>query len=62
MNPGLLSIMSCLVLALSGCAADRQESAGTVIVNARVIDGSGGPSRNVRVRIVSRLFAGKVRG
>lgn len=38
-------------LALAACAPGEPAPAGTVIVNARVIDGSGGPSRNVSVRI-----------
>ena len=39
-------------LALTACApADERPPAGTVIVNARVIDGSGGPSRDANVRI-----------
>ena len=33
------------------CAWGDDEPPGVVIVNARVIDGSGGPSRNVTVRI-----------
>ncbi|MDZ4729128.1 MAG: serine hydrolase [Xanthomonadales bacterium] len=35
----------------------RQEPAGLVIVNARVVDGSGGPSRNVNVRIAAERIA-----
>ena len=38
-------------LALAACAPGEPAPAGTVIVNARVIDGSGGPSRDVNVRI-----------
>ena len=37
--------------ALTGCVPVDSTPAGTVIVNARVIDGSGGPSRDVNVRI-----------
>ncbi len=37
--------------ALTACAPGDSTPAGTVIVNARVIDGSGGPSRDVNVRI-----------
>ncbi len=36
---------------LAACVPASPEPTGTVIVNARVIDGSGGPSRNVNVRI-----------
>ena len=38
-------------LALTACAPGDSTPAGTLIVNARVIDGSGGPSRDVNVRI-----------
>lgn len=38
-------------LAPIACAPGEPAPAGTVIVNARVIDGSGGPSRDVSVRI-----------
>ncbi|MDE2921317.1 MAG: D-aminoacylase [Acidobacteriota bacterium] len=37
--------------ALTACVPGDSTPAGTVIVNARVIDGSGGPSRDVNVRI-----------
>ncbi len=40
------------VFALTACAPDVPEPAGVVIVNARVIDGSGSPSQHVSVRIV----------
>jgi N-acyl-D-amino-acid deacylase len=46
-----------VVFVLTACAADVQEAAGLVIVNARVIDGSGGPSRGVNVRIVGDRIA-----
>lgn len=43
---------------LSACHAGSEgDSGGIVIVNARVIDGSGGPSRNVSVRIVGDRIA-----
>lgn len=48
----LLAITPCIVLGFAACTADAKETGGTVIVNARVVDGSGGPSRNVNVRIV----------
>ncbi len=38
-------------LALTACATGDPAPTGTVIVNARVVDGSGGPSRHVNVRI-----------
>jgi len=47
-----LSILSSVLLVLTACAPDAPEPAGVVIVNARVIDGSGGPSRDVNVRVV----------
>jgi len=42
---------------LTACAPDAPDSAGVVFVNARVIDGSGGPSRNVNVRVVGERIA-----
>ena len=47
-----LVILSGIVLALSACAPVSLKPSGLVIVNARVIDGSGGPSRDVRVRVI----------
>lgn len=47
-----LAIVPSVVLALTACALDAPEITGMVIVNARVIDGSGGPSRDVNVRVV----------
>ena len=44
--------LSTMLLVLAACGQDAREPAGTVIVNARVIDGSGGPSRNASVRVV----------
>ncbi len=52
-----LAILSILVLALTACAPDAPETSGMVIVNARVIDGSGGPSREVNVRVVGDRIA-----
>jgi len=40
-----------LVVALGGCGPEHDDATGVVIVNARVIDGSGGPSREADVRI-----------
>ena len=42
-----LAILPSIVLALTACSAGTPEPTGMVIVNARVIDGSGGPSRDV---------------
>ncbi len=44
-----LAILPSIVLALTACAPDAPEPTGVVIVNARVIDGGGGPSRDVNV-------------
>jgi N-acyl-D-amino-acid deacylase len=41
----------------AGHACAEGEAHGVVIVNARVIDGNGGPSRNVNVRIVGERIA-----
>ena len=38
-----------LAFALPGCGS-KPEDTGTVIINARIIDGSGGPARQVNVR------------
>ena len=37
---------------LIACTVDEQDPAGFVITNARVVDGSGGPSQSVNVRVV----------
>jgi N-acyl-D-amino-acid deacylase len=50
-----VALLSGLLLAGHACAAG--EAHGIVIVNARVIDGSGGPSRHVNVRIVGERIA-----
>ncbi len=52
-----LAILPSIVLALTACAPDAPEPTGVVIVNARVIDGSGGPSRDVNVRVVGDRIA-----
>ncbi len=39
------------------CPRAEKEPSGVVIVNARVIDGGGGPSRDVNVRIVGERIA-----
>jgi N-acyl-D-amino-acid deacylase len=49
------ALLSGLVFASHACAAG--EPPGVVIVNARVIDGSGGPSRNVNVRLLGGRIA-----
>jgi len=58
MSRGSQVILTCLAFFLTACSPDTSEPAGTVIVNARVMDGSGGPSQQVSVRIVSeRIIA-----
>ncbi len=52
-----LAILPSVVLVLTACASDAPEPTGVVIVNARVIDGSGGPSRDVNVRVVGDRIA-----
>lgn len=52
-----LAMLFAVALALPACAPDAPEIAGMVVVNARVIDGSGGPSRDVNVRIVADRIA-----
>lgn len=52
-----LAILPSVVLVLTACAPDAPEPTGVVIVNARVIDGSGGPSRDVNVRVVGDRIA-----
>ena len=53
----ILAILPSVVLALTACAPDVPEPTGVVIVNARVIDGRGGPSRDVNVRVVGDRIA-----
>jgi len=53
----ILAILPGIVLVLTACAPDAPEPPGLVIVNARVIDGSGGPSRDVNVRVVGDRIA-----
>ena len=45
------ALIPCIGLGLAACASGDSSPDGTVIVNARVLDGSGGPSRDVNVRI-----------
>jgi len=52
-----LTILPGIALALTACAPDAPEPTGVVIVNARVIDGSGGPARKVSVRVVGDRIA-----
>ena len=47
-----LALLPSIGLALTACAPGPPEPTPVVIVNARVIDGSGGPSRNANVRVV----------
>ncbi|MGI9261311.1 MAG: N-acyl-D-amino-acid deacylase family protein, partial [Woeseiaceae bacterium] len=57
MSKRLLCFLPVLVLALTACTKDERIPAGMVVVNARVIDGSGGPSQRVNVRIVNDRIA-----
>lgn len=52
-----LAILPGIVLALAACSAGIPEPAGMVIVNARVIDGTGGPSQDVNVRVIGDRIA-----
>lgn len=52
-----LPLLASLGLALTACATGEPEPVPTVIVNARVIDGSGEPSRDVNVRIIGDRIA-----
>jgi N-acyl-D-amino-acid deacylase len=54
---GSLLILTGLTLCLSACSPEPSQPSGTVIVNARVIDGSGGPSRAVSVRVIADRIA-----
>ena len=46
-----------VIFSLTACVSDAPEPTGVVITNARVIDGSGGPSRDVNVRVVGDRIA-----
>lgn len=52
-----LAILSGVVCVSTACVPDAPERTGVVVVNARVIDGSGGPSRDVNVRIAGDRIA-----
>lgn len=52
-----LAILPGITLALAACSAGIPEPAGMVIVNARVIDGTGGPSQDVNVRVIGDRIA-----
>ena len=52
-----LTILPMVVLVLAACAPDAPVPSGMVIINARVIDGSGGPSRDMNVRVVGDRIA-----
>ena len=51
------ALLAAIGLAFTACAPGEPGPAGTVVVNARVIDGSGGPSRYVNVRIAGDRIA-----
>jgi len=52
MSRGSLVVLTSFVFLLAACGPDTSEPPGTIFINARVIDGSGGPSRDVNVRVV----------
>ncbi len=52
MTRNIFAGIAIAALGLAACSNDAPAPAGTVIVNARVIDGSGGPAQNVNVRIL----------
>ena len=52
MSHRILAILFIALLVLVACSPDATAPTGVVIVNARVVDGSGGPSQAVSVRIV----------
>jgi len=54
---GMLGMLVSVLLTLTAYAENETEPGGLVIVNARVIDGSGGPARHVSVRIVGDRIA-----
>jgi len=53
----ITALLAVVVLVSTACASDAPAPTGVVIVNARVIDGSGGPSRDVSVRVVGDRIA-----
>lgn len=52
----ILPLLTSVGLASTACAPGEHEPTPIAIVNARVIDGSGGPSRDVNVRIKGDLI------
>ena len=56
-SPHCLALLVSLGLTMATCAPGEPESTPVVIVNARVIDGSGEPSRDVNVRIAGDRIA-----
>ena len=52
MTNRFLAVLFVAVIVLAACSPDATAPAGVVIVNARVIDGSGGPSQDVNVRFL----------
>jgi N-acyl-D-amino-acid deacylase len=52
-----LTILGAMVFVLTACTSDVTKPAGVVIINARVIDGSAGPSQDINVRIVGDRIA-----
>ncbi len=52
-----MAILTGIAFALTACAPDMPKADTVVIVNARLIDGSGGPSRTANVRVVGERIA-----
>ena len=51
MNKKLLAVLPGVAIVMMSCTSEPPAPAGVVIANARVVDGSGGPSRDVSVRV-----------
>lgn len=52
MKVRIITTLLSMVFVLMSCASEKSEPSGMVIINARVIDGSGNPSQNVNVKVV----------
>jgi N-acyl-D-amino-acid deacylase len=53
----IVAVLPIVVMVLAACAPDAPEPSGMVIINARVIDGRGGPSRDMNVRVAGDRIA-----
>ena len=59
MTKKILAIVPVIVLVLTACAPDAPETSGMVIVNARIIDGSGGTHQtNLLQKCLDNCVAG----